>query len=119
MVPHKRFMLFKKWCEHYRKLLGIMNWDFKYKHELLDEDNQASVNTNYVGKMATIWLNKKYSLRQSDLRNTALHEIIHVFLAESICISSSRFITQEELDSQHEKDVIHLTRVIRELERRT
>ena len=108
----KDFKYFKERCEFYRKRLGMMDMDISYEFvDLRDLNRYAQADTEPSKSIALITLNK-YINQKIDLSQTAIHEILHVYLSQTALLAISRYTTEALIEQSHEKDVVKLTNLL-------
>jgi len=101
---------FKKKVFFWKSLLGVGEWRVHVEFGGADKGNQATVYMNKPGKVATIFLNKKWNSQpnKSDLSKCALHEVIEV------CFNDIGNMLSENYNNSYISKKIH--EVIRKLE---
>ena len=70
-------------CNYYLKLFGITEWDVDYKHHKID--CAARISYNNSGRLACFQLTTKGTIdfcHHDDMRKLALHEVLHLLLAD-------------------------------------
>lgn len=98
--------LFKKECLYWHERLGLIHYDAFFKHEDCDT-NISTCSTHANNRCATFKLNINFDdrilvLNDKIIRETALHEVLHLLLGEMACLAISRFIQEDELDRAEE-----------------
>lgn len=103
---------FKKHCERYRKLFGLVNYTFYY--ELKSEGSGvADSRTNPEEMLTLVRLDKKKSTSGEDsLKRLALHEVLHVLCARVMWNARARYVSDAELNESHEELVSTLENVL-------
>ena len=104
---------FKTGCDHYKKLFGLKDWDIVVDCKSLERGRQAQCAFNVAGRAATITIN---SHTTSNPRVSACHEMLHLILAKLEMLAQWRDTSQEVLDAEVERTVVHLTNIIIETE---
>lgn len=83
----KDFEYFKKWCEYYKKELGLVRYRFYYMYRDIG-DSIAEVET--PSNQCLAWISfssschRKEDLSKKSIKMTALHEMLHVLLASLV-----------------------------------
>ena len=80
-----QFNAFKKHCEYYLALFGITEWDIDYKQHKMDD--AARVTYNCSARLACFQLTTKGTgdfCLQEDMQKLALHEVLHLLLADIV-----------------------------------
>lgn len=79
------FKLYKKQCLYWIDKFGITEYEIDFKHHKLDGNSCARTTYNIVAKLACFQLTKftegEFCL-QSNIDKLALHEVIHLLLAD-------------------------------------
>jgi hypothetical protein len=111
----KHFEIFKKECEKWIKIFGLLGHRFYYQHE----NNENAGNCiaycafpdNHEDRVFTLGLTKDLGLDYSiiDLKRSAFHEVMEAFLYRIRNIAGCRYVAPEEIE-----DEIH--NIIRTLE---
>ena len=97
VVQAEQFDDFVKQWQH---LLGLHRWRIE-RGQKQAKDAMASVEFNDDAKLATYRLGDfgATPINNKSLSQTALHEVLHVFLHELIAIAQDRGATPEQLDA--------------------
>lgn len=110
------FNLFKSECLYWLKELGLLHWSVFFEHEKM-ESRYAGIQYRINGRVATLALNTEWdgitfekSAIPSKLRESAIHECLHLLLADLCEHANSRSYSQELMERDEE-------RVIRTLEK--
>lgn len=96
----KDFDTYQKLCLEWQKRLGLTNWALYFQR---DDDRSSYGRTRWDidGAVATITLSKEWddfrSINDSELNRLALHEMLHVLLAEIVHVAESRYTNDGEL----------------------
>src|SRR5258706_6388707 len=105
----ENFALFSETVKDYQKKFGLLDWNIQLRHVSIGAVELAQANSNCEGCVATVTLNKNWKeldpITDERIRRVALHEVIHVLLANLSYIASCRYITQSELDEAEHKVV--------------
>ena len=115
-TTQKQFELFKKECRKWADRFELNGWRFDFKLDDLG-NNQAEVDRNYLGCVATIKLDIKLTKANEDtwtnlIKFNAKHEIIHILCGNLAVLASSRFITSDEVTKAEEELVRKLENII-------
>lgn len=109
------FVFFSEMVRCYQQKLGLSDWDIQIRHESIGTQ-LAQTNSDCEGCVATIALNKAWKpldpIQDKRIKRLALHEVIHVLLADLYYIASCRYATQSELDIAEHKIVRRLENVL-------
>jgi hypothetical protein len=91
---------FDAFIKHWQDLLGLHRWRIE-RGQKQAKDAMASVEFNDDAKLATYRLGDfgATPINNKSLSQTALHEVLHVFLHELIAIAQDRGATPEQLDA--------------------
>ena len=91
---------FDDFVKQWRDLLGLHRWRIE-RGQKQAKDAMASVEFNDDAKLATYRLGDfgATPINNKSLSQTALHEVLHVFLHELIAIAQDRGATPEQLDA--------------------
>lgn len=83
-ITKEQFEIFKQEINDLIRLFGLYDWEVEIFHEKID--SIAEIQTNLVSRYAKIILAIEYKteLSTSEIKNTALHEILHLLIA-SFC----------------------------------
>ena len=94
----EQFKAYKTHCEYYLKIFGITEWDIDYKQHKMDD--AARVTYNCSARLACFQLTTKGTgdfCFQDDMQKLALHEVLHLLLAD---IAASK-ASPEEIALEH------------------
>jgi len=91
---------FDAFIKHWQDSLGLHRWRIE-RGQKQAKDAMASVEFNDDAKLATYRLGDfgATPINNKSLSQTALHEVLHVFLHELIAIAQDRGATPEQLDA--------------------
>lgn len=96
-----QFKLFKEHSEKWRLALGLNDWYVYYSHEKA-EGTYARTRWDNGSQIATIILNTTWDvmrpLDSRELDRVALHEMLHVAMADIVAHAESRYITEDGLE---------------------
>lgn len=96
-----QFELFKNDCLAWQKKLGLTNWVIYFYHKKI-EDSYANTAWHMSSAAATINLSTVWDegrlYSEKELDRLALHEVLHVLLAQLIAEAEDRFSNQTALN---------------------
>jgi len=100
----KHFKLFKKECERWITIFGLLNWTVHYYHE---EDGDPNVfawtQYNHDNRVVDVSLNRVWANKPRDieyeLKRAAFHEVCEILLYPLRYLGEARFITSGEIDT--------------------
>ena len=102
----------RRWIEK----LGLTEWNFDVQHEQIGENAQARCSYNNVSKNCIFKLTKvlEYSFGViEDLNKLALHEVLHLAMADYTWLASQTKDEYSDASISHEHELINrLARVI-------
>ena len=111
-VTIKEAEQFAKYVFEYQEKLQLANWDiFVTCKKLRSRNIEGETSADARDRCATIRINK-YMYSKPNYQLLALHEILHVFLANTYYIGQCRYATQDELYTAHEDDVTKLANIL-------
>jgi len=112
------FEKFKKYCLYYQKALGLGTWELRFLHEDLKD---AYANTDpWKNNVAKIRLCKDLGsndeVKDIDqfLKDTALHEVIHILTARLYLAGWQRFSREDEINAANEEVATTLTNLFKD-----
>lgn len=107
----EKFARFVAGIGTYCVMLGLTGYDIQV---LLMEDDgfHAAVEADPDNYVATFYYNPYVDETPED---TALHEVLHLFMARYRSLANYRFISERDVDSEEEKIVRTLNKVISNL----
>lgn len=116
-TTEQHFELFKKEVKKYIEEFGLKGWEVSYEHKCKDEDNYSSLRYSMMNRTATFSLTKNWGdevtpLTSEAIRESALHEVLHLLLARFYTLAGARFIEEEELREEDEAIVTNLVNYI-------
>lgn len=95
--------------------LGLIDWNITCHHEEL-ESALASTNANNENSQAGIALNTRWPAFNVPTRElieqVALHEVLHVLLADLSYLGTCRYVSRAELDTAEHRIVRRLEHVL-------
>jgi len=103
---------FDAFIKHWQKLLCLQRWRIE-RGTKPAKNAMASVEFNEEAKLATYRLGDfgETPINSQSLSQTALHEVLHVFLHELIAIAQDRGAAPEQLDAA-EHGVINVLELV-------
>lgn len=121
MKSHKttdeEFQIFVDECKRLIDKLNLDDWTFYYQHKKLDGANAQAI-TNIVSRSATLKLSTNYDCGTNDviqdIKESARHEVCHIFLADISDLIGSRWVTQDEYQQASERITRKLENVIKD-----
>lgn len=112
------FEKFQVYCEHWRRVFGIQDYNFAYVHQVV-EAAFAQCRADAEGHTVTITLGIDWKrvkvVEDEQLKRTSLHEILHVVLNVVSDLAMSRCIMRNEFDTAEEATVVRLENGIFEI----
>lgn len=111
-TTRKQFNYFCKKVEYWLKEFGLMEWTVYYLWQNLD--CMAEIRYDTLARAATFVLAKRSDNQtRYDLTHSALHEVLHLVLADCAVAGKRRWqISLSEFDSYEEAAVCRLTALI-------
>lgn len=108
------FLFFKQQCDFWLKTLNLTSWKVYYKHENCHKHYLADTSTGYTGQAATIRLNKNWEVEitQDALRESALHEILEVFMSPLFGQAQSRIWSVDDYEKEHHRIIRTITHLL-------
>lgn len=103
---------FKRYSLDWQKKLGLLDWEIGFRHEPI-KHAYARTRWKMSAAFATVsfctnW-ESELELSQANIQKTALHEMLHLLLAQMVCEAEDRYTNQTAIDiAEH--------RIIRTLE---
>ena len=112
-LNNEHFNYFKSRCEYWQSFLGLLSWKIYCKHENIGH-NLADCSTNYIGRVATIRLHKKWNIPpgEKELDESALHEVCEVLLSPLFAQAKARVWDIEEYEKDHHGIIRTLEKVL-------
>lgn len=94
------FEQFKKHCNYYIKKYELNDWNVVYEFKKL-EDTYAESKYSFDSHGATITLANEWGddmpFSQEELKSTAKHEVLHLFLGNLTCLAYARYTSAKDL----------------------
>ncbi|PPG91553.1 hypothetical protein C5C39_06890 [Rathayibacter sp. AY1F3] len=107
--------LFSKYVFEWQSKLALNDWRIYIRH-LNDSDRYASCAWSIGDRIATISLSKRWDdirdLNSRELHLAALHEVLHLLLAETMYYAESRYATEGGLDQSEHAVIKRLENVL-------
>lgn len=112
---------FQKWVHYYTCLFGFTAWKVECRFQELPTNSEshmsAAITYDIEARYATVSQNVQQMVKgEYDPRDDALHEMLHLVLAELEAYGVSRYITSHEIKRADEAAVVRLHNVISTLE---
>lgn len=111
----KDFQLFQEEFNKWKDLLGLKGWKIYFVHTEL-EDAFATISTNLTGRVATVSFNttfNSYQYNEEQIKETAFHEALELFLARINALAHYRHTTKDEID----EELHNIIRILEDLKR--
>ena len=106
----KHFDIFKKECQKWIKVFGILGWRFYFQHEDVYENSLAyCIFPNRIeDRVFTIGLtlNIDYDFSVLDFKRSAFHEVMESLLFRISYLAKARYLNSEDVD----EEIHHLIR---------
>lgn len=115
------FASFREFVHFWQAELGLIDWKIYVFHQKPDPGAFATTCTSPVSRAASIRLALSWPDRPVDdnnLKECALHEVMHVVTADLRSEAYARFTLEEDLDVAEHALVIRLTHYISDLHER-
>ena len=96
----KHFDLFKAECEKWVDTFSLRDWDVSYGIKKMPDD-YAECKGNVFSRSATMWLAYELpedELTTSEIKLTALHEVLELLLAKGRTLMVSKYVEDYEAD---------------------
>jgi len=115
-VSDKHFATFKAACSKWLALLNLGDWQVYFQKKPM-RDYFAETSWNLKGRVATITLNANWNsslraLTNDTLGESALHECLHLCMAELRGLATARYITEVEVEEREEATVVRVQHAI-------
>lgn len=111
------FDLFCKEARRRLTQLGLNDWEVYFEHVHLD-GRYAACSFKRLGRKATISMSTSwgpFAPTAASLKRSALHEVLHLLIADLSCAGASRHATADELEQAEEALVTRLEKALGEL----
>ena len=101
----KDFELFKKECQDWIDILGLKDWEVRFKYEFVSDDNFAETEFNTIQRWVDIKLNMEWPIKPTnqEIKKAAFHEALELRFADIRMIASSRSFDQDALTGETHK----------------
>ena len=101
-TTQKQYEAFQKCVRYWVDRLKIVGWELGFLHEPL-ERAYATISVNYLGRCVTFRFTSQlrddlWPYTMAEIKKTAKHEVVHLFLAELYTLGCARFATEDEID---------------------
>jgi hypothetical protein len=113
-TTNKDFASFKDYCLYWQKELGLNDWHIYFKHTKLN-NSFADCDCSPSGRGAMIQFSTSWEDREindKELRECALHEVMHVVTADFANEARSRSADEYTLESAEHSIVTRMTNYI-------
>lgn len=113
----KDFETFRGFALEWQEKLGLKDWHLYFYHEQIG-DSFADTTASPSGRCASIRFNTKWQDRETndvELRECALHEVLHVMTAPVMNEARARFADEYALECEEHAIVTRLTNYIIEM----
>ena len=104
------FSAFKSAIEKWIADFGITGWEVEIRHEQIEDKGIAQVCSDQVGRNALFRLTRQvesaYGLEKDPVK-LAIHEVLHLLLADFAWTISSSDGEYSEISMGHEHSIIH------------
>lgn len=115
-LSYKHFQIFKAECSKQLDRLGLKGWKIYYQFKKLD-NIFGNAQWDYSGKVATITLAtdfpKPFDNLYQQIKETALHECLEVFLGGISHMAGRRDYIQEDFDAEIHSVIRTLEKLLR------
>jgi len=115
VTTEKHFDLFKRECNKWILIFGLVGWYFHFIHNGEDKEVLGWARCDVVGRVATISLNKNwgnYKITSYEIKRTAFHEVCEVLFASLRAIAGARYIGIDEIMEENHNLIRTLENVI-------
>ena len=116
----QQFETFQKYIYYWQKELGLIDWHIYVFHKKIG-DRFADTASSCEGRGATVRFNTSWDDRaptDKELRECALHEVLHILTAPLLNEARSRFADEYTMDAAEHSIVTRLTNLLVEQERK-
>lgn len=106
----KTFALFKETFKKWQVRLGLQEWTVSFKKQEMD-DAEACIDSDPESRTALVTINSKpfHLNNNKDIEETALHEVLHLLIADLSHAAVDRYTDRETLVRVEEALVNRLT----------
>lgn len=117
MIPTKKHLeIYKKWVKYWMDEFKIGGWDVYFEIDKSDKENIAGCKWNLKGKTCTFDIScgwgKVNPLSEKNIKESALHEVLHLAMANLVTLANRRYINQDQLEEAQEEAVFILSNYI-------
>ena len=115
-VSEKNFEMFVALCKFWQHHFGLFDFHIHYYYEKLDDaGDMARARADAEDRTVAIGLNNKWLVPVTDeeIQRVALHEMMHVLLADLSEAAEQRTISERELKIANEAVVLRLERILK------
>jgi len=115
------FELFKKECRKWIDFFELNDWEIYFQHTKSD-GKFSGIEWNSDDLIATIILSKDWTPGKNNivtaaaLKDSALHEVVHLLFGRIEGLALDRFLTKKELEKESEAMVHKLKKIFEKLE---
>lgn len=114
----EQFNVFRESVNYWINRFGLTEWEVVVEHEQIGDNIQANASYSLSSKQALIRLTKvsegDYGVNDS-MKSLALHEVLHLMLADFCWIASKAKNDYDDIVISHEHTIINrLMRVIKD-----
>lgn len=101
----RHFEIFKRECEKWIKIFGLVDWEVWYEHKKLKHENWLAQHaSNVVGRNIWYALNTEWDqavpLTEHEIKASAFHEVFESRMANLRAIAKERSLNDDELDEE-------------------
>jgi len=117
-LTKEQHALFRKECDRLQVVLGLQGWKIYHAVKKLS-GVYATTHSDALAKVATLELNAQWEdypnnpPSAANIRGLALHEMLHVFLADLTGLAHSRFLDAGEIDEAEHRIVRTLEKLLK------
>jgi len=108
----RQFQLFKSEAQKWLNKFGLTDWHVEFEHAKINPDCNAEVYTPSLPSMKVLLtLNlepDREDYPDEEIKETALHEVLHVLFMRFSCLAKWRYSTELELDEAEHAIVFRL-----------
>ena len=118
ITTKKHFEDFKSYVKEYQEKLGLKDWHIYVFHKKTSNSAYAETFTGVADSAASIHLNISWTdreLTEKELRECALHEVLHVVTAPLYSEAKARYADEYTLEAAEHSVVVRMTNVLKDL----
>ncbi len=115
-IKDEHFKIFKKYSKEFIKMFNLKDWRVYYG--MFEDDSCLAFCTRTpIDRTANIFLCNDWDIEpnENNIREMALHEVLHIFLSDFAEKARIRFINEDELDKIEHSLIIVLCNAMKEL----